>query len=79
MAQIPNNKVKAACVLNERVASLLDDGYRVMFRASGFYSDMWYVSLRHKNGHKVTITAYWKANKIVQKTDGRVTHEGSLY
>lgn len=79
MQKIPNNRVKAACALNERVASLIDDGYRVRFKSSSFNNEMWWVTLLHKNGHKITLCAYWRKNKLIQKTDGRITHESSLY
>ena len=72
-------RLKAARALNERVASLLDDGYHIRFRSSSFSSDMWFVSLFHKNGNRVTISAYWQRNEITQRTNGKITHEGTLY
>lgn len=64
---------------NERVRSLTDDGYHVSFRASGITSNLLWATLRHHNGNKVTIKAYVDENRIVQRTNHIVTHEGALY
>lgn len=69
----------ARLVFNERVTSLLDDGYHIMFRSSDELDSLWFASLRHHNGNRVLITAYPYENRLVQKTNHIVTHEGALY
>lgn len=79
ISQTMSIRFKAARALRERVSSLLDDGYNIVFSSCGFTSEMWFVSLRHSNGNRITMTAYWQKNQLVQRTNGAVTHEGTLY
>lgn len=79
VSQTMSTRIKAARALKERVSSLLDDGYTIVFRSSVFNSDMWFVSLRHSNGNRITITAYLQKNQLIQRTNGAVTHAGTLY
>lgn len=72
-------RMKAVRAWNERVSSLLGDGYAVVFRSSGVSDDMWFASLRHRNGNRVSLTAYWQRNQLVQRTNGRIVHESTLY
>ncbi len=75
----PTQRIQAQRRFNERVQSLVDDGYHVTFRASGFASDFYWATLRHHNGNKVTISAYIDENRIMQRTNHIVVHEGTLY
>lgn len=77
--QIMSPVLKAVRAWNERVSGLLSDGYTVVFRSSGISSNMWFVSLRHRNGNRVVLIAYWEKNQLIQRTNGRVSHEGTLY
>lgn len=78
-SQVMNLKLKAERTWNDRVSGLLIDGYKVVFTSSGISSDWWLASLLHHNGNRVVLTAYWKTNRLIQRTNGRVTHEGTLY
>lgn len=69
----------ARLVFNERVTSLLNDGYHIMFRSSSEDGALWFASLRHHNGNRVIIKAYPYDNRLVQLTNRIVTHEGTLY
>lgn len=69
----------ARLVFNERVTSLLNDGYHIMFRSEGIATTLWFASLRHHNGNRVIIKAYPNDNRLVQTTNHIVTHEGTLY
>lgn len=69
----------ARLIFNERVTSLLNDGYHIMFRSSGVADTLWLASLRHYNGNRVIIKAYPYENRLVQTTNHIVTHEGTLY
>lgn len=77
--QTMNLRLKALRVWHERVASLVDDGYKVVFRSNGIPDDMWFVSLRHRNGNRVSMTAYWRKNQLIQRTNGLISHESTLY
>lgn len=75
----PSELRHARQVFNERVTSLQNDGYHIMFRSSDEVGSLWFASLRHHNGNRVLITAYPYENRLVQKTNHIVTHESSLY
>lgn len=66
-------------VFNERVLSLVNDGYHIMFRSLDVANSLWFASLRHHNGNRVIIKAYPYENRLVQTTNYIVTHEGTLY
>lgn len=76
---LPSELRHARLVFNERVTSLLNEGYRIMFRSEGMAATLWFVSLRHYNGNRVIIKAYPYDNRLVQSTNYVVTHEGTLY
>ena len=64
-------------IIDQRIRSLVDDGYIEVS-----YTDMTYfifAKLRHRtNGNVVTITAYPHMDKMVQKTNGKVTYSGTI-
>lgn len=66
-------------LFRERVNSLVSDGYKIVFSSTGLTSSMWFVSLRHQNGNRVTIAVYWDTNRLVQRTNGVIVHESTLY
>lgn len=72
-------RIKAVRAWNERVSNLLGDGYHILFKSSGVSDDMWFVSLRHRNGNRVSITACWRKNQLIQRTNGKIVHESTLY
>ena len=73
------NRCRGLATFNQRVQSLLDDGYHVTFRSSGCTSDMLWACLRHHNGNRVTVYAYMNENRLIQRTNHIVTHTGTLY
>lgn len=77
--QVMNLRLKALNAWNARVSGLIDDGYTVAFKSYGISDDMWFVSLRHRNGNRVSMTAYWRRNQLIQRTNGLISHEGTLY
>ena len=77
--QTISHRLKALRLWNERISGLIDDGYTVAFKSSGISDDMWFVSLRHRNGNRVSMTAYWRSNQLIQRTNGLISHEGTLY
>lgn len=72
-----NEFIKAQLIVRERVKSLTDDGYVVMFQT--FYDTWSFYKLRHlMNGHYITLYADYLHNSIKQTTDGEVTHSSSI-
>lgn len=76
---LPSELRHARLLFNERVSSLLNDGYHIMFRSSGVADTLWLASLRHHNGNRVIIKAYPFDNRLVQTTNHIVTHESTMY
>lgn len=76
---LPTELRHARIVFNERVSSLLSDGYLLQFRMSGVANTLWLAKLRHHNGNRVIIKAYPWDNLLIQTTNQVVTHEGTLY
>ena len=64
-------------VFEHRIASMLEDGYVEMH-----YTDMTYfifAKLQHRtNGNVVTLTAFPQADRMMQKTNGRVVYDGPI-
>lgn len=65
-------------VVHERVRSLMEDGYILMFRSTsltvGFYK------LRHRfNGHTVIVRAYYCRNRLQQYRDDRLVHDSEIW
>lgn len=67
---------KLLVAFHERHQSLLSDGYRDIIHS---YNDSWYyIKMRHNNGTYISLTAYYDDNSIIQRTNGRVTHNETL-
>lgn len=63
----------------QRVSTLQDDGYMVQFMTCREDSDMWFASLRYLSEKRtITIVAYPHKNKLIQKKDGTIVHDGIL-
>lgn len=64
---------------NQRVDSLLTEGYHVSFTATGMTSNLLFASLRHHNGNRVTLRAYVDTNRMEQRTNHILVYAGALY
>lgn len=73
------NRARGMSTFENRVHSLIQDGYHITFKSTRVTSDMWWACLRHHNGNRVTLYAYFAENRLVQRTNHIVTHEGALY
>lgn len=76
---LPSNRTRALATFNERLQSLLSDGYKVSFKSTGCTSNMMFACLRHHNGNRVSLYAYLNENRLIQRTNHIVTHTGALY
>jgi len=57
----------------ERLASLLEDGYRLQFQTQSI--ELWYASLKHKsNGNRIFLKARLRDKELVQHTNYVRTH-----
>ena len=65
-------------IINERVRSLVNDGYRVI--TDGHTMQLHIIRLRHcSNGGDILITADYWHNHMTQKTNGTLTHEDYIW
>lgn len=65
-------------IVNERVSSLVNDGYILMFKT---HSDVRaFYKLRHRyNGTFITIYAYYSLNLLQQFTNGVCVHNAPIW
>ena len=65
-------------IVKQRVSSLLDDGYVLMFNTRGGLQTFY--KLRHRtNGSFFTIYAYFSRNQIQQYTNGVCVHSAPIW
>lgn len=65
-------------VVHQRVSSLMDDGFRLVFKST-LPSDEFY-KLRHRtNGTTITLRAYYATNRLVQFTGGVCVHDAAIW
>lgn len=66
-------------IFNERVQSLVEDGYVVQCRTVTAANNLWFATMRHRsNGNRIVVKAYPLENKIVQFTNKICTHTDTL-
>lgn len=57
-------------IIEERIGSLLDDGYKIVHRISIYKSEIF--CLVHNNGNKIILSIYYEDNKLIQRKNGRI-------
>lgn len=68
-----------AAFFNERIDSLIEDGYVVQFKTMTAADNLWFATLRHRsNGNRILLKAYPLENSILQYTNKVITHKGQL-
>ena len=67
---------KLEVAFNERLLSLLEDGYRDII--DYHTKEYRYIKLRHANGNYVSIIAYYRIGYLVQRTNGVITHDETV-
>lgn len=64
-------------ILDQRIESLVEDGYKVIYGTRMLTFN--FIKLVHlKNGNMVTINANHIENYMVQKTNGKITYQGQI-
>lgn len=61
------DKLKGLCALNERVQSLLNDGYHILFHYKS--DDLQMVKLRHHNGNRIVLKLTFSDGILSQRTN----------
>lgn len=65
-------------IIKERVKSLLDDGYTLLFKSTLMDSVVY--RLRHRsNGNVVTMRVYYHLNWLQQFTNGNCTYNNPIW
>lgn len=64
-------------VFGHRVSSMLEDGYFVV-AISDMVSYIFYKLRHHTNGNEVTFHIYPSADRMIQKSNGRVVYDGPI-
>ena len=65
-------------IIKERVKSLLDDGYTLLFKSTLMTSVVY--RLRHRsNGNVVTMHVYYNRNWLQQFTNGTCTYNNPIW
>lgn len=76
MTQLRNLQM---AIFNERVSSLVEDGYVVQVRTITAIDNVWFATMRHRsNGNRVVVKAYPLENRIVQYTNKICTHTDTM-
>lgn len=66
-------------IFNERVQSLVEDGYVVQCRTITATENLWFATMRHRsNGNRIIVKAYPIENRIVQFTNKICTHTDTM-
>lgn len=66
-----NKNLMAVCAFNERIHSLITDGYSIVFnhQVAGLY----FAKLVHRNGNRVSIRLSLDDGILSQTTNGKIT------
>lgn len=64
------DRVKQQLVVEERIASLLDDGYQIVHRVPIYKNEI--VRLVHNNGNQVILSVFYADNKLIQRRNDRI-------
>ena len=78
MKVVNSETMRLQFLVGQRVLSLLDDGFKVLFDVPNL-NGVYFVKLQHvSNGNVVTITADCRKNYMVQRSNGRIVYTGSI-
>ena len=64
------DRVRQQLVIEERIASLLDDGYKIVHRVPIFKNEI--IRLVHNNGNKIILSVFYEDNKFIQRKNDRI-------
>ena len=64
------DRIQQQLIIEERIASLLDDGYMIVHRVPVFNNEI--IRLVHNNGNKIILSVYYENNKLIQRKNDRI-------
>lgn len=64
------DRVRQQLVIEERISSLLEDGYMIVHRVPIFKNEI--IRLIHNNGSKIVLSIFYEDNKLIQRKNDRI-------
>ena len=64
------DRIRQQLIIEERIASLLDDGYMIVHRVPVFKNEI--IRLVHNNGNKIILSVFYEDNKLIQRKNDRI-------
>ena len=64
------DRIRQQLIIEERIASLLDDGYMIVHRVPVFKNEI--IRMVHNNGNKIILSVFYKDNKLIQRKNDRI-------
>jgi len=67
------DRIRQQLIIEERIASLLDDGYMIVHRVPVFKNEI--IRLVHNNGNKIILSVFYGDNKLIQRKNDRIVED----
>lgn len=67
------DRVRQQLIIEERIASLLDDGYMIVHRVPIFKNEI--IRMVHNNGNKIVLSVFYGDNKLIQRKNDQIVED----
>ena len=67
------DRIRQQLIIEERIASLLDDGYMIVHRVPILKNEI--IRLVHNNGNKIILSVFYGDNKLIQRKNDRIVED----
>ena len=67
------DRIRQQLIIEERIASLLDDGYMIVHRVPIFKNEI--IRMVHNNGNKIILSVFYGDNKLIQRKNDRIVDD----
>lgn len=67
------DRIRQQLIIEERIASLLDDGYMIVHRVPIFKNEI--IRLVHNNGNSIILSVFYGDNKLIQRKNDRIVED----
>ena len=67
------DRIRQQLIIEERIASLLDDGYMIVHRVPIFNNEI--IRMVHNNGNKIILSVFYGDNKLIQRKNDRIVED----
>lgn len=64
------DRIRQQLIIEERIASLLDDGYMIVHRVPIYKNEI--IRLMHNNGNQIVMSVFYGDNKLIQRKNDRI-------